>query len=84
MFSQHLLSSPYSNDLLLLSLLGNGDDAYQVENLEEMQRGKLQGGIQIIILHVHQWGVSSRKQQTVQLQEGKIYSPTCRDIALLK
>ena len=83
-----LSSSLYSNDLTLLSLLGNDDDASQL-CLAQMRKppSKLSGCGEMIILHVSPWGVSisaeGNEQNHTVAERLKCYCLTHRDIALL-
>lgn len=70
----YLSSSQYSNDLTLLSLLGNDDDAYQVfqPGRDAKTPSKLSNGVEIIILRVDLREVIFSAvgiEQTVQLQK---------------
>lgn len=83
-----LSSSLYSNDLTLLSLLGNDDDASQV-CLAQMRRPptKLSGCVGMIILHASPWGVNisaeGNEQSRTVAERLNCYCLTRGDIALL-
>lgn len=83
-----LSSALYSNDLTLLSLQGNDDDASQL-CLAQMRKpqSKLSGCVGIIILHVSPWGVNisavGNEQNHTVVERLNCYCLTHRDIALL-